>query len=409
MRQFRTILKFELANYYKSKGFVGITLFLVLALAVTMFFPRLRALLADEGSVRTDRPTFLLVTDEENRELGLAFAAAFEDYEVLLSNESDEALREKVRSGEAECVVVLDGLLSYTYYVNNLSLYDQNTTVIDAILLSCYRLAAMNDAGVDLDDAADILSQQISHRTENLGKDQAQNFLYTYLMTMGLYMVIMLYGQMVATGVATEKSTRTMELLITGARPTAMMFGKVLAACCAGFAQLLLIFGTALVCYRLTEHDWAGNSMIASLFNIPTDLLGYMLLFFVLGFFVYAFLYGAVGSTVSKLEEVSTAVMPLSMLFMASFFLVIFSISGGNVDNVAMLICSFIPFTSPMAMFARIAMSVVPTWQIVLSAAILAASTAGIGVLAAKIYRVGVLMYGNRPKLGALLRAIVHT
>ncbi len=406
MKQFRTILKFELKNYSQSKAFVGITLFLVLAIVAVMFFPRVQALFGSGAEVPAEKQTMLFAADDELSQMSLAFAAAFEDYEVLIFKESDEALREKIASGEAECAVVLESLTSYTYYVNNLSLYDQNTAVIDAILLNYYRLAAMEEAGIDLEDGAQILSQQITHRTENLGKDQMQNFLYTYIMVMALYMVIMLYGQMVATNVATEKSSRAMELLITAAEPNAMMFGKVLAACLAGFTQLLCIFGTAFVCYRLNADVWASNALIASIFNIPPELLGDMLLFFVLGFFVYAFLYGAVGSTVSKLEDVSTAVLPLSLLFMASFFLVVFSITGSNVDNLAMQICSFVPFTSPMAMFTRIAMSVVPAWQVALSAAILLASTAGIGVLAARIYRVGVLMYGNRPRFSALLRAV---
>lgn len=406
MKQFRTILGFELKNYSRSKAFVGITVFLVVAIVAVMFFPRIRALVGSGTAEPAEKQTMLFVAENELSQMSLAFAAALEDYEVLLSQDAPEALREKITAGEADCAVVLESLTSYTYYVNNLTMYDRNTAIIDAILLNYYRLAAMDEAGIAPEDGAQILSQQITHRTENLGKDQIQNFLYTYLMVMALYMVITLYGQMVATNVATEKSSRAMELLITAARPNAMMFGKVLAACIAGFVQLLCIFGTAFVCYRLTGSDWAGNALIASLFNIPPELLGYMLLFFVLGFFVYAFLYGAVGSTVSKLEDVSTAVMPLTLLFMASFFLVIFSISGSNVENLAMRICSFIPFTSPMAMFTRIAMSVVPAWQIALSAAILLASTVAIGVLSARIYRVGVLMYGNRPRPGALVRAV---
>ena len=80
--------------------------------------------------------------------------------------------------------------------------------------------------------------------------------------------------------------------------------------------------------------------------------------------------------------------------------------SSGNVDNLWMKICSYIPFTSPMAMFTRIAMSSVPLYEIVISIASLIASVAGIGVLSAKIYRVGVLLYGTPPKLGAILKAI---
>ena len=83
-----------------------------------------------------------------------------------------------------------------------------------------------------------------------------------------------------------------------------------------------------------------------------------------------------------------------------------FGLASGSVDNIAMLVCSFIPFTSPIAMFTRIAMSTVPPYQIALSIGILAVSVVAIGVLSAKIYRVGVLLYGTPPKLGAIFKAV---
>ena len=131
-----------------------------------------------------------------------------------------------------------------------------------------------------------------------------------------------------------------------------------------------------------------------------------MLIFFVLGFLIYAFLYGALGSTATKLEDINTSTMPLILLFVVAFIVSMMGMSSGNVDSMLMKVCSFIPFTSPMAMFTRIAMSTVPMHEILLSIAILVLSSAGIGVLAAKIYRVGVLLYGTTPRLGAILKAI---
>ena len=132
-----------------------------------------------------------------------------------------------------------------------------------------------------------------------------------------------------------------------------------------------------------------------------------MLVFFLLGFLIYAFLYGAIASTVSKLEDINTAVQPVTYLFLFGFMVVIFSMSSGEVDNVLMQVCSYIPFTSPMAMFTRVAMSTVPWYETALSIGILLGSTVGIGVLAAKIYRLGVLMYGNAPKIGSIIKTIL--
>ena len=146
--------------------------------------------------------------------------------------------------------------------------------------------------------------------------------------------------------------------------------------------------------------------IVDSIFNIPPELLGFMLIFFILGFLIYAFMFGAVGSTASKLEDINTSVMPITFLFIVAFFVVMFSMSSGDIDNTIMKVCSYIPFTSPMAMFTRIAMSTVPWYEIAISIAVLIGSTVGIGVLSAKIYRVGVLLYGTPPKMSAIIKAV---
>ena len=197
-----------------------------------------------------------------------------------------------------------------------------------------------------------------------------------------------------------------MEVLITSAKPTSMMFGKVLASCIAGLVQLVAVFGSALIFYNINKHSWGDNMIVQSIFNIPVDLFVYMLVFFVLGFLIYAFMYGAIGSTASKLEDINTSVMPITFLFIIAFFVVMFSMTSGSVDTTLMKVCSYIPFTSPMAMFTRLCMSTVAWYEIAISIAILIGSTVGIGVLAAKIYRVGVLMYGNKPKIGNIIKTV---
>lgn len=423
MKQFRTILGFELTNYLKNKVFIGVTLFLVAVIALVMFVPPiLDADVSDEtpaigdssventeGSDVNDSESVMLISFENSESAEVirqAFAAAFTDYNVQLTNDSVDDIKEKISDGTAECAFVFDSLTSYTYYVENLGIYDDLSMAADAMLENIYRISAMTENGMSAEEAAEIMSVQIEHETETLGKDQMQNFFYTYIMIFALYMVILLYGQMVATNVATEKSSRAMEVLVTSARPTAMMFGKVIASCIAGLVQLVCVFGSAFVFFNLNKSYWGDNVIVRSIFDMPVDLLLYMLLFFVLGFFIYAFMYGAVGSTASKLEDINTSVMPITMLFIVAFFVVMFSMSSGNVDNLIMKICSYIPFTSPMAMFTRIAMSTVAPWEIITSVVILIGSVIGIGVLAAKIYRVGVLLYGTTPKIGSILKSI---
>ncbi|MCI8583710.1 MAG: ABC transporter permease [Dorea sp.] len=410
MTQFGKILKFELKYYIKNKVFVGVTVFLVLAIAAVMFFPRVSGIFTKnkKSESSSELSVMLLKTDspELTELLDNAFGEAFTGYHVQTTSDSDSAIQEMITSGKAECAFVITGMTSYTYYVNNLSMYDQNTSIADSILQNICRMSAMVSAGVPEEQAGSIMSMEIKHQTENLGKDQMQNYWYTYIMIFALYMVILLYGQMVATNVATEKSSRAMEVLITSAKPASMMFGKVIASCLAGLFQLVSVFGSAILFYSLNKKHWGDNPIVASIFDMPPGLLVYMLIFFVLGFFIYAFLYGAIGSTASKLEDINTSVMPVTMLFIIAFVVVMYSFGSGNVDNTLMKICSYIPFTSSMAMFTRIAMSTVPWYAITASIAILIVSVIGIGILSAKIYRVGVLLYGTTPKFGAIMKAV---
>lgn len=411
MKQFGKILKFELKGYLRNKMFVGITLFLVVAIAVVMFLPNIMSLIrGDEESAADPESLPVMLIQAEDEALAEMvqqyFAPAFSEYQVKIAEGDVESVKAQVVSGEAECAFVMQDAASYTYYVNNLSMYDSNTALADSLLQEVYRVGAMMQNGLTPEQVGEILSVQVESNTETLGKNQMDNFFYTYIMIFALYMVILLYGQMVATNVATEKSSRAMELLVTSANPTSMMFGKVLASCLAGFVQLVLVFGSAIVFYNINEEQ-LSNPLIASIFDIPVDLFAYMIVFFILGFLIYAFMFGAIGSTASKLEDINTSVMPITYLFIIAFMVVMFSMTSGNIDNTLMRVCSYVPFTSPMAMFTRIAMSTVAWYEIAASIVILIGSTIGIGVLSAKIYRVGVLLYGNQPKLGAIIKTVL--
>lgn len=409
MNQFGKILKFELSGYLKNKVFVGVTVFLVIAITIAMFIPNISAMFkSDEEAVPDVLPGMLVYADdpELSSMVGQYFGEAFPDYAIMLADGSLEDVKAKVVSGDVQCAFVMDSLDSYTYYVNNLSMYDANMQTANSVLQEVYRVTAMVQGGMSPEQAEKILSAQIQCNAVTLGKDQMQNFFYTYIMIFALYMVILLYGQMVATNVAVEKSSRAMEVLITSANPTSMMFGKVIASCLAGLMQLIAVFGTALVFYNVNKSAWGDNIIIDSIFNIPVSLFAYMLLFFILGFLIYAFLYGAIGSTASKLEDINTSVLPITFLFIIAFIVVMASMGSGNIDNTIMKVCSFIPFTSPMAMFTRICMSTVPWYEILISVAILIGSTIGVGFIAAKIYRVGVLLYGTSPKIGNIIKSV---
>lgn len=409
MKQFRTVFNFELKNYFKNKIFIGTTVFLVLAIAIVMFIPKISNAFSSISDSSVEKSSVMLIastSSEDAQLLQKTFAEAFPNYDVCQVENDIEKIKSKIISEEAECALIITEPTSYKYYVKNLSITDVNTDIVDEVLQNNYRVNSMIQNGISSDQASQIISTQIDHDIESFDKDQSQNFIYTYIIVVMLFMVIMIYGQMVASTVAIEKGSRTMELLITSVRPTAMMFGKVIASCVAGFFQLMCVFGSSILLFNINKQDWADNPLICSIFDMPIKLLLYMLLFFVLGFFIYAFLYGAIGSTVSRIEDINTVTMPITLISIFAFYSVIFAISTGNTNGLLIKVCSYIPFTSPTAMFTRIAMNTVPWYEISISIFILIVSVFGIGILSAKIYKVGVFLYGTTPKIGSVLKSI---
>lgn len=431
MKQFFKVLKYEMSNYFHNKVFIGVTVVGILLLAIVMFFPNIKeALTSDDGAIYENgegygdgyeddeshkndenygKEIMLVHTgDIENAESVInGFKDVFGDeYDVQRTTESADAVKQKISNGDISCAFIMETPLKYIYYVENVTMQDANTAIADEVLRQQYIENALIDSGLTQDQVSEIMQVQVSGEIELLGKDQSENFFYTYIMIMALYMVVIMYGQMVSMNVASEKSSRAMELLITSVKPSSMMFGKVFAACIAGFVQLGALFGSAFLLFNLNRAQWEGSMIIASIFDMPLDILVYFLAFFVLGFLVYAFLYAAVSSTVSKLEDVNTVVMPVILVFVAAFLIVMPALTSGDMDATLIRVCSFVPFTSPMAMFARIAMSNVAWYEIAASIAILIGTVFGVGVLSARIYRIGVLLYGKTPKFSELIKLI---
>ncbi len=411
MKQFFSILGFEYRGYIKNKVFMGITISIVLILAVLLSLPRLTSIFeSDDSSESTDSGSgeVILIRDETGAgELALSYLSPiFPEDTLELTDMTQEELQDQISSGECARAIIITDNLSYTYVVDSLGMYDTTQLSIEEALASMYNAQMLTSLGLTADEANRVVNATVTGSLVQLGKDQSSNFMYTYILIMLLYMAIMVYGQLVANSVAIEKGSRAMELLITSARPRNLMFGKVLGSGLAGLTQLGLVLGSAFLFFEFNRSEWAGNAIINSIFNMPLPILFYTVLFFILGYFIYAFLFGAVGSMASKVEDINTTSLPVMFLMIAVFLLVVYALAGGTPDSTIMVVASFIPISSPMAMFVRIAMSQVPVWQVVVSVGILILSTFGIGYLSAKIYQVGVLLYGKPPKLGEILKAM---
>jgi ABC-2 type transport system permease protein len=234
----------------------------------------------------------------------------------------------------------------------------------------------------------------------------SRGFLGTVFLIL-MFITILIYGMWVATGVATEKSSRVMELMISAASPRQLLVGKVLGIGGAGLTQYVAIATPAVLVLAFQDRI-AGAVLGVDGAGLPTGgltigLLGAYGVFFLLGFALFALIYAAVGSFVSRPDDLQTLSLPLSLVAMAGYLsaLVVLLGGGGTLGRLA----SFIPPFSPFAMLARLMVSDVQPWEVALSVSILLATIALVSVVTVRIYATGVLLYGQRPGLRGFIAA----
>lgn len=409
MRQFKTIFSFEYLGYFKNKVIIGLTVFIVIGMGILLFSPRIthneKGVDIDDMITYSQKIALKSECDVDAEAVADRLVDELGDIVVELTGKDADTLRDDINNDEYDSAVIITAPMKYTYIVKNINLTDITVEAVDRAITEICRADELKAAGLSDAQIDSILGNEVEAEILYTGNDNTQSFFYTYILMILMYMAVIVYGQFVSQSVALEKSSRAMELLITSAKPVNLMFGKILGAGAAGLTQLVVILGSAVGFYALNKQYWQDNMLINSVFGMPVKLMVFTVVFFVLGFLLYAFMYGALASLATKLEDVNTLTLPVTFIMIISFMVTMFSITG-NPDSMLMKVASFIPFCSPLAMFTRIAMGSVTNTEIAISVTILVVSTIIIGYIAAAIYKIGVLMYGKPPKLNELFRAL---
>lgn len=254
----------------------------------------------------------------------------------------------------------------------------------------------------------------VSMETERLsqgevtGQSGEASFALAYAMSFILYMALLLYGVQVMTSTVEEKSNRINEILVSSLRPFELMLGKVIGVGSVGLLQLSIWAGTAWV---LTSQRAAIGTMLGAspeaatqmaIPAIPGPLMVVFLLYFVLGFFFYAAAYAAVGSTCSTVQETQQASFPVTLFVIVGLLLMfrLLDEPNGQFGRVLSLVPPFAPFVTPV----RYSLSPLPWTELALSVIAMMVGVLAMAWVAGRIYRVGILMYGKRPRLSEMLR-----
>ena len=240
-------------------------------------------------------------------------------------------------------------------------------------------------------------------------EEKGQTFLTAIIMAMVLYMTLLVYGIMTMRSVLEEKSTRIVEVLVSSLRPFQLLMGKIVGVAAVGFTQYVIwgICGSLLAGYSATMAAAFIPDANLPKIEVPVSHLVYLAAFYLAGYFLYASLYAAAGAMVSSDEEAQQVQLPMTLMIIVSFLL--FTVILRSPNSTLAVVLSLIPFFAPILMILRISIQTPPFWQIAASLVLTVGTGLALVRLSAKIYRVGILMYGKRPSLAELLRWLRYT
>ena len=409
MQQFFTVFKYEFKKIVLSKGYLISTGIMAIILAGVFFLPQLISDLKLFNS-NNNTPVALIKTDYAKSEtLVQTIHTALPDYEVKLTDKSTEEAKKEVVDDKAKFFIEANHDLTEVTEYSKIGFSEasvREVQSIDAIVKNLRQSDLLAEQNLAPAAIAKVLNPDVKINLETVNKNGAASVIYTFVLIYALYMAITFYGSHVMNSVVTEKTSRAMEVLATSVKPNALLFGKIISTSLAGLIQIAAIIIEAFICVKISSVNNPNFPVNQIISNIPTQILVYMLIFFLLGFLIYSFLYGAFASTVSKIDELSSAIMPVQIIIVFTFIATMSVINSGNADTPFNVFLSYFPFTAPMMMFTRAIISNVSTLEIILSILVLIVSTYFIGWLSARIYRVGILMYGEKPNFIKLMGAI---
>ncbi|HMC57172.1 MAG TPA: ABC transporter permease [Gemmatimonadaceae bacterium] len=420
------VFKREYLERVRSKWFIIATVLGPVFLGLITVVP----IVLSSRTKSSDRISDLVIIDATDQGLGDRIAKTLASYTPnappprlrVVKREQvaaeEEHATQQVIDREALGYLVLDsataaGTVRYAGR-NATSLIDVQVierTVRQAILAQRLEAEGLNSARVSMLTSLTVnaKTQKITDRGREAASGMA-SFFFGYVIALVLYMMIAIYGQNIMRGVLEEKTNRVAEVVVSSVKPDALLTGKILGAGCVALTQVVAWATMTFIMYQIRApllKAFGVPSMLAGAVKIPAVslIVGVaLLLFFLLGFILYASLFGAVGAMVSSQEDVQQAATPVMMLLIAS--IIFMQPVLLNPSSTLASVVSWLPFTAPIMMPLRMSLIAIPWYEIVGSLISVALGCWLAIWLSARIYRVGLLMYGKKPDMKELARWI---
>ena len=406
MRDFMTVASFTIRDMLQRKSFI-ISMIIILVMIVIGFNVPGWIKKIQGGETSFDEK--VLLVDEENifentlenlnsLELGYQF-------HVLNEKMTTEEIKEKIEKKEIDSAIIIqkkDHDIQLEYVVENLSTFQTEPTSLIDVLSKMYTDIQVAKLGLTTEQLMQInptFEMSVTQTSENTASG---NIFAMMLLSIVLFYAIYFCAYQVSTSIVTEKTSKIIETLVTSTTPKTIVLGKTIGIGIVGLIQVALIMITSIISANVFLDKGMLESVL-DLSNMTPMLAIFTIIYFLLGYAVYALLYALTGSTVSKPEDVQSANGPVAILAVVGFYLSYFSMMNpGSEINV---FSSIFPLSSPFSMPFRIMMGTATTGQIILSLVILVISILVIANISIKIYSSAIFHYGSRMRLTEMLKA----
>ena len=413
MREFWIIFKQAFATKARTKSFIITT---AIVIAGIFLLANITTIIDKFGGEDSAGDTLPVITEDGAvvQRLADQLKAMGEETVPEVSDEPRNVLDDQVKEGDIDAYLVLasgGGTIDAEYVTEDSMDFGFPMMVQEALqsIQTEMRAQSLNlspaEAGALFEPVA--FSQTTlsdSGKTEE-ELNQARGLVYVLMFL--IYFAVIMYSSMIATEVATEKSSRVMEILISSVSPVKHMFAKVLGIGSLGLLQMALfgVFGyIALKTSSAMSELSEGAFSFFGFSDINVMTIVYAVVFFLLGYFLYAVLAALLGSLVSRTEDVQSLIMPMTMLIVIAFIIAVTGL--GTPDAAYVKWTSYFPFFAPLVMFLRVGMLDLPLWEPILSIVIMILTIAVLGWFGARVYKGGVLMYGPSRSLKDLKKAV---
>ncbi|UWJ02368.1 ABC transporter permease [Bacillus subtilis] len=414
MNKFWIMLSHTYKNKIMAKSFIISTVITVLLVLVVTNLESIISMFQGD-----DAKEKIAVVDETN-ELYPVFSKQLKavdtdgDLDVKLSKQSEDEVTKQVKDESLDGMLIIKrdekGTISGTYKA--LTISDESTyQTLQQALTQTKTAVGTAELGVSQETISSLyapvtVGQKALKEGAKSEEELGQTVGLVYIMLFVIYFSVIMYASMIAMEVATEKSSRVMEILISSMPPIQQMFAKLLGIGLVGITQLAIIIGAGSLSLKLNQKSETASSVggFLNLTDVSATTVIYAVIFFLLGYFLYATLAAFLGSVVSRIEDVQQTITPMTLLVVAGFMIAMFGLNAPDAGFIT--VTSFIPFFTPMIMFLRVGMLDIPFWQAAVGIGITLLTIVILAVIGARIYKGGVLIYGNSSAFKAIKQAL---